>query len=221
MDIVIHVGLHRTGTTFLQREVFPKMKNINFLPNIKNKSFMIYGKLSEDKTNVISDEHFSGHPFKPHRFEDRFTISRRLYNLYPNARIIVVFRNKKSWVRSLYNQYIKKVRKKNGLTFDEWSEEVFDERSLCFEQYEKYLKKLFQNVLVLRYEELKDNPNCFVKKICKFIGTSVPAYNNIKINKGKNIETMNKIQILHKILGKLKIPDSIQKLFRNLVLKIN
>ena len=29
--LFIHIGLHRTGTTFLQREVFPKLQSVHFL----------------------------------------------------------------------------------------------------------------------------------------------------------------------------------------------
>jgi len=29
-NIVFHLGLHKTGTTFLQQEIFPKLSGVNY-----------------------------------------------------------------------------------------------------------------------------------------------------------------------------------------------
>ena len=38
-DIIIHVGLHKTGTTFLQKEIFSRMKNINYIYKGERETF--------------------------------------------------------------------------------------------------------------------------------------------------------------------------------------
>ena len=39
MDIVLHIGIQRTGSTFLQNEVFRKLENINFIGFWSRESF--------------------------------------------------------------------------------------------------------------------------------------------------------------------------------------
>ena len=106
--IVIHVGLHKTGTSFLQAEIFPKIKNVNYIGMLR------YGsKIYEDKLNIISDEELSVNPHLPpchgNYFDSgqRNVIAERLQSIFPNAKIILGIRNKDTWLRSVYSQYVK------------------------------------------------------------------------------------------------------------------
>lgn len=68
-DVVIHIGLPRSGTTFLQKEIFKKSPKVKYIDRRKDKSFQTFKEgikwylsddfpsfLSKNKTNVISDE---------------------------------------------------------------------------------------------------------------------------------------------------------------------
>jgi len=56
--VVFHVGLHMTGTTFLQRKVFLNIKEIELFVE-GNKKWYADTKLSDGKINVISNENLS------------------------------------------------------------------------------------------------------------------------------------------------------------------
>ncbi len=151
----------------------------------------ILGVKSNEKPLLISDEYLSAHYFldaKGYRFGSRYDIANRLKKLFPNANIIIVLRNKDEWVKSFYVQYIKSVSRPN-ISFDEFKDILYKSGTLDFEQYVKYLREKFTQVLVLHYEELKNNPKEFIRKICEFIGVEMPA--NIE-NRKTNIRLSNR-----------------------------
>ena len=175
-DIIIHVGLHKTGTTFLQEEVFSRIKKVNYTGILRYDT-----KIYKDKINIISDEDLSIRPHLPVNHKDylncnqRFVIAKRLHSIFPTAKIIIGIRNKDSWLRSVYSQYVKS----GGIyNYDRFICESFDHRFLDFDSYIDYLNDLFNEVLVYRFEDLKQNPFNFVKNICDFIGLDTPRFEN-------------------------------------------
>lgn len=125
-NIVIHLGLHKTATKFLQVDFFPKLKDYFYIPkHTYEREFLdillhddtpvfeakkealksTISKLSENSKNVIiSNELFSGNPF--FRYSTRFTCLKRLHELYPNAKLILSLRGQKGMIDSLYREYI-------------------------------------------------------------------------------------------------------------------
>jgi len=190
-DIFIHVGLPKTGTTFLQINVFPKM-DINFLSHIPDMygtltNFILSGKLSKDKPTLISDENLYGNIYGIQNYDTNFNIASRIKILYPNAKIIVTFRNKDEWLQSLhkqlrYNPYTSDSIHKNLDDFKTFKN-LISKDFLDFEKYTFYLDTLFDDVLVLRYEDLKNEPDWFIRRICNFINVPFPKYTNQYINK--------------------------------------
>jgi hypothetical protein len=183
-NIVLHLGLHKTGTSFLQAEVFPKIKNVSFP---RNGIFRFGTKIYENKLNIISDEELSVNPhLPPCHFEylesnQRYVIAERLHLLFPQAKIILGIREKKSWLRSVYSQYIKG----GGIhNYDDFVNQDFDSGFLDFESYIECLKTYFDEVLIYHFEDLKKDPISFVKKICNFIGKDVPQFENKIYEKG-------------------------------------
>jgi sulfotransferase family protein len=224
--IFIHVGLHKTGTTFLQKKVFPKMHDVNLITVfnteiIGNKNFILCSMLSDIKINLISDEALSCVPYSPGITQNRYEIASRLYRLFPNAKIIVTFREKSSWIKSVYKQYHKKDRATMGISFDVWYDTIFDKDLLDYKKYELFLKGLFSDVLVLQYEELKEQPDEFIKKICMFMGVSLPKYENIIINKSLSDKNSERIRKMNRILDKLKMPYYVKWLTRKIIMKLN
>jgi len=184
VNIVIHLGLHKTGTSFLQAEIFPKIKNVGFP---RNGTFRYGTKIYEDKLNIISDEELSVNPHLPPCHinylgpEQRFVIAERLHSIFPDAKIILGIRNKDTWLRSVYSQYVKGGGVHN---FDSFISNDFDHRFLDFDSYINCLKGLFNEVLVYHFEELKQDPNSFVRNICDFIGVDAPPFENNIYEKG-------------------------------------
>lgn len=180
--IVIHLGLHKTGTSFLQAEVFQRIKNVNYIGMLR------YGtKIYDNKLNIISDEELSVNPHLPPCHgnyldsEQRTVIAKRLHSIFPEAKIILGIRNKDTWLRSVYSQYVKGGGVHN---FDSFVSNVFDHHFLDFESYIDCLKGLFNEVLIYRFEDLKQDPNSFVSNICDFIGVDAPPFKNKIYEKG-------------------------------------
>ena len=84
-NIVVHVGLPRAGSSFLQHLVFPNMNNVNLV----NRDFL-YGCFSDDKINLISNEIIS--------YNDRVKRIHVIKKLYPDARIIFIRRKIDTWI---------------------------------------------------------------------------------------------------------------------------
>ena len=105
--IILHLGLHKTGTTYLQRRIF-NQKNINL---ITNPNYAITNwHIEPNKINILSMEALS--LSMPHSKEQKRTKCNReeildhLKKLFPDAKIILGIRNKQSWLKSCYNEYI-------------------------------------------------------------------------------------------------------------------
>ena len=190
--VFIHVGLHKTGTTFLQNEVFPKIPEINYQRKVDLTTSVVEGKI-----NLFSDENLDGGSYrlfsKP---TDRYKIAMNLYKMFPNAGIIVCLRDEKSWLRSAWKQYVMSYY---GYTFNEYCKKM-DKETLNFKGYVLYLSNLFSdNVLVTNYETLVKDPQSFVKGICDFIGVETPTFENKETYKSLSYSQTNAIILFDKI----------------------
>ncbi|MBL4670178.1 MAG: sulfotransferase domain-containing protein, partial [Flavobacteriales bacterium] len=116
----IHIGMPRTGTTFLQRKVFPNIDGFQAysLPySHYNEAFhkMIYmddslydenefkheiAQLKGDNI-ILSNENFIGQSLFYHH-SNRTRIAQRLHKAMPNATIILYLRNQLDLLKSLY-----------------------------------------------------------------------------------------------------------------------
>jgi len=168
--VFIHVGMHKTGTTFLQEEVFPNISGINYQRKID-----LTTKVEPGKINLFSDENLDGGSYRLFANpKDRYTIAYNLRQMFPTAKIIICIRDKDEWIQSAYKQYTLSYF---GYTFLEYFRRM-NKETLDFTTYAVYLQNLFgrDNVLVLNYQDLKNDPHAFVELICDFIGVEVPMY---------------------------------------------
>jgi len=170
--VIIHVGMHKTGTTFLQTQIFPKIPNINYQTKVD-----LTTKVIPNQINLFSNENLDGGSYRLFKdVKDRYTIAHNLRQMFPTAKIIICVRDKDAWLQSAYKQYAMAYF---GYTFLEYFRK-FDKRVLDFDVYVKYLQSLFgvDNVLVTSYENLKNEPEEFVDRICSFIGVDAPTFEN-------------------------------------------
>ena len=118
-EVFIHIGLTKTGSSFLQDKIFHKNSKVNYLGKWKNNypnwliefsyfdqiafennferlSAEIRSKLSNKKPNLISSESFSrvGGVFMGQ--------SQRIKKIFPDAKIIIVLRHPISHLKSFY-----------------------------------------------------------------------------------------------------------------------
>ena len=135
-DIIIHIGLPKTGTTFLQTKVFPFLNNVfernsqliyeykqtpfDDLINGKFKTFNqkdfeyfkneIYKFINEsvkESTILISREQYSRYMHWMKHDEINEILFKRLKEIFPNAKFFFVVRKQDEWVDSVYNQQVK------------------------------------------------------------------------------------------------------------------
>ena len=170
-EIFIHVGLPKTGTSWLQQNLFPKI-NVHLIR--KRKDFV---NIPNNGKILISIESLSG--------SFRFPVDYRNYlaygmkTVYPDAKIIVGLREKDSWLKSMYNQGVKR-----GVfeeSFEEWKNNL-DPRILDFDSYIKKLNELFDDVFVYRFEDFKKDKKKVIEDMCRFLDVEVPVYEDSRIN---------------------------------------
>lgn len=206
-EIYIHVGYPKCASTFLQQEVFPKLDGVNFLYKYMNNKYKIdhvlwasFGKLEEGK-NLISSELLSGNQLIYHKYCSGLEMLDRLKRLYPNAKIILIERNKEDWLKSLYQQH----RADGGTAihfngYQDWYDNHLDHNILHFDEYRKKLYNTFDDVCFIKFEDFKKNNEKYIKKICDFIGVDVPVYEK-KIRKPRLKEKHLKVSYFFGKLG--------------------
>src|SRR5258706_14314689 len=109
-DLYIHVGYPKTGTTFLQNEIFPKLQEVNYIKSllirpetsriIRQDEFSFdYDQIQNNLErhfvkgkNVLSNEGLIGDFFLCKLVNNKL-IADRLKRLFPNAKIIISLRN--------------------------------------------------------------------------------------------------------------------------------
>lgn len=177
-QVILHIGLHKTGTTFLQQEIFPKLKGVNYKIYYEMQDY----KIKDGAVNLISCENLSGSLLASIKF-GAFERNALLYGmkaLYPNARIIVGFRDKKAWLYSVYCQHIKQ-----GRLYRSYNAflRTIPAEYIDFNSYECLICELFDDVYVYYFEAIQKDVDGFVRDICDFIGVPVPIFVNKKFNK--------------------------------------
>ncbi|WP_419911903.1 hypothetical protein [Hoeflea sp.] len=122
---ILHVGLHKSASTYLQRQIFPQSKHhlLLTLPYTSHNGplqLLQYGddtayskdllqeelaKLPTDSL-ILSDEGLSGCPLPLHNV-NRSMIARRLSEVFPDAEIVLFLRDQRDYCISHYSSYIK------------------------------------------------------------------------------------------------------------------
>ena len=110
-----HVGMHKTGSTWMQKNIFSPHKNINFLDHdyiyqniihpFNNEFDLILPSIKnnlKDGLNIFSSERLSGNPHSG--YYDTSLLIDRMHKISPDAKIIIVLREQKSMIVSCYKQ---------------------------------------------------------------------------------------------------------------------
>lgn len=186
--IIIHVGMHKTATTFLQEELFPKIAEQNPQINFIDTFSIDMDIKDSSKLTIISDENLDGGSYRLFRnHEHRDRIARNIARMFPNAEIMICIRGKKSWLKSAYKQFVVGY----GWTgsFGEYVS-FMDPEVLKFEKYIMLLEELFKEVHVIHFDELVLNPERFVGNVCNILDVPIPhdinfSRKNVSITNGQ------------------------------------
>lgn len=162
--IIFHVGLEKTATTFLQRSVFPKFRDVVFIPKREYRNAESIIKAKPEKTVLIS------HEFGRRDFEAEM---RKFAKLYPQARPVIVFREHAGWLASYYRFLVKRGMNATFREFFDLDENkgLWKKEELVYFKDIKLLEQLYdQKPLVLFHDDLKKDPQGFIERLKDYCG---------------------------------------------------
>jgi hypothetical protein len=171
--IFFHVGLHKTGTTFLQKAVFPKWKEITYIPWPNLELFL---RLDVTKTYLVSREGLSGKNRAHH--DERDASLKRLSELFPDAQILISFRKHSGYITSSYRQYL---QRGGPARFEQYFDlendgGVMRRDDFVFRRKLESLEKHFgRRPFVFLHEELSGNLDSLLRDMEGYIGGKAPA----------------------------------------------
>lgn len=197
--VVVHIGVHKSGTTWLQKSFFTNHPDLDFVNDynepwkdnlikylIKNdnqfspkraqeilvNSIKSNKSQSASKTIIISSEDLAGHPYSG--AYNREEIAKRISQAFPEAKILITIRNQYDAIYSIYNTMVRLgyLGKINDMLNEEfWIRPGFNKS--FFDYYKIYQLYLDfykkENILLLSKEELSDNPVEYTNKLCDFL----------------------------------------------------
>jgi hypothetical protein len=192
--VVVHLGLPKTGSKFLQHKFFTEITGTSYCdPKKTHKDFLTYFYLANEfefsprhaaqlylqgcegfapsQNQVLSQESFYSVPWEGTVLRKRHCD--RLAAIFPQAHVVLVLRNQPDMLRSLYLHYIK-----SGGTVP-WKK-FLDSRKhplvmtvdyFKYGQYVDYLFSIFgkERVSVLFYEDFFNSPVAYLNSWCDIL----------------------------------------------------
>lgn len=197
----IHVGLQKTGSTWLQEGLFsnhPQLEvygSLSRVPRqINNHIAKFYSdsfefddwitqfkklvKTSSGKTTGLSNEQFSGHQWS---MDQGINLAERIKRVFGDVKIILILRNPVSFIQSGFIQSIKsgsEVRSLDKILGDDRARKNIIKR-ISFKKLIEAYNENFSEVLVLPYELLKQDESEFIARICSFLEVESIDYSAI------------------------------------------
>jgi hypothetical protein len=196
---VIHIGYHKTGTTWLQRKMFASAelgyRRIRFtqddvdLYRVHDFDFdparcraEMARKLErcerEGLIPVISMMRLSGNPHAG-GYDSRI-LADRIAAVFPGASVIAVVREQRSMILSTYAQYVKMggpcSLRAYLLTPDDSRRPGFRFEQFRYDRLVAHYQRLFgrERLLVETYERFRDEPQAFAETVAAFCGGKAP-----------------------------------------------
>ena len=154
--VYFHVGLGKTGSTFLQDRFFPRLMDIKYLPRNRFHRAQTFIANHPSSAILISRE-----------FDQQLEMeARKFAESFPEAQPIIVLRRPDSYIASQYRRAVK-----NGFRgsfkdfFDlDQDEGYFKQSDLQYDEQIAMLSELFsQPVNVLFYEDMKADLNGYLE----------------------------------------------------------
>ncbi|MEO0829382.1 MAG: hypothetical protein AAFY03_02875 [Pseudomonadota bacterium] len=194
---LIHIGYHKTATSWLQRRLFLPDCGYQQIANHREVWEKIISPLEhrfdtdavggffrdrikdcpDGVVPVISSEPLCGNPF--YGANGRARNAQRLAALFPKARILITIRAQSSMLRSTYMQYLHRGGTETPLSFFTARSipgyPRFDPEHFCYDALASLYLDLFEQVLVVPQEALIQSAADFSRAINVFAGAPPDA----------------------------------------------
>lgn len=205
----LHIGIHKTATTYLQDQLEASFINNNatlYIPRDEFRSLVAQKKLREKIRTasakqikvVISDENILGHTHFISGNKNIYTnIEKRIRNIEKEMctkklNIFISLRNIATFLPSAYCEYL---RHSPYISFNEFSKNIDIKNTSWYEIFRSTIKKNKKiNFYIFKFEEFEQKKNKLIKKI---------SFNEIKkfesnIKQSRQSFTNEEIKILSK-----------------------
>jgi len=226
---IVHIGFPRSASTFIQDSFFPKvkkmdylgkphskeihlaMRNLNYLDNesyLESKASEVLKSAVKEKPIIISNEGISHAELGTSITQDPYVIAKRLREIFGDATIIIIIREQLNWFESYYLRRTKSYLM--GGLFQSPNEFFFNHYHspgngvlgrIDYLKIYKSFKKVFSDVEIIPYEELKFDRELFIEKLINIVGEKI----SIDDFKPINVKT-TKLRILFGYMNRLIIP---------------
>jgi len=194
---IVHVGYHKTASTWLQVSVFPHLADVRYgdpllahfivnLATAADPTFFAAGFRSVlrqiDQISggplLLSNEGLSGSLWDDD--ETGLRNAERLHGLLPAARILMAVRRQDEMLRSIHGQYVNEGGTRPLRAFVEGRGVPGSRFSLRHLEYDRLVGRyvdLFgrDRVWVVPYEYLRACPERFLDRLCQMLGTRLIA----------------------------------------------
>ena len=166
-EIYIHVGMGRVGSTFLQYQVFPKIRGLHYIQRTRfRQAKKIIGKGKSDKY-LVSGE-------LDNRYIEKYI--KVFADPYNFARPILIIRRHDEWIASQYRRYLKNGNHWRFTDFFDLEDDkgYWKQESLNYYPNILLLEKYFQHKpMVLLYDDLRKDSKAFIHQIVEYMDAEI------------------------------------------------
>lgn len=208
-EIFFHVGLGKTGTTYLQYKVFPKLKDIFYIQRTRYKNSLQIIERSSQTKILVSNE-----------FDRQLEQEAKWFSAkYPEAKVIIVFRRHDSWIASQYRRFVKNGFYKDFSDFFDIDNDMgeWKRSELNYSGKIQIIEKYFTHKpLVLFYEDMKRDPYGFLDTIARFTKTDYDKeeVSLSPIHRSYNEKQLRIFRKLGKVIFRYHIPKARQPVIK-------
>lgn len=164
--IFYHVGTGKTGTTYLQYRVFPKLKGIQYIQRTKFKRYPQLIAKSHSERILLSRE-----------FDQQLEREIKAFTKhYPDTTPIIVFRRHDSYIASQYRRFVKNGFRGSFTDFFDLDQDegYFKQIDLNYQHQIKLLEQYFTKPpIVLIYEDMRADPEAFFRQFAELVGAEL------------------------------------------------
>ena len=225
MDVTLHIGLPKTGTTFLQKNFFPRLENVKYVHQTDPIYNLVDGLNHKSVKLILSSERFSGDPYKGNWLQQFVVNVHFLKNTFPQSRVVLGLRDHKELALSLYSQYL---HQGGTLPINEFygvkgmispSDFSFKERiSLLYDLFDRDKTFLYwQSSLLINSEEVIEGLTGFIESSLSKTTDFADKSHNKSVGK-KNGELLRRFNQIDKALHNKKLPGLRNSLLQRLKL---
>ncbi|GAB4382577.1 MAG: hypothetical protein Kow0075_14480 [Salibacteraceae bacterium] len=168
----MHLGLEKTGSTFLHERVFTKLSGIRYHRKSRFRYF-------EQIVDLAPTEN---HLFRFETDREFFNVVDRIVAHRPDAFVFFVLRRHDSWLKSKYNYHIRKHGFKSLREFFDMDNDMGEWKKsemLLKPKIDYALQKFPGRVLLLNYDELRSDRRKFIGHILTFTGAELNDFKGL------------------------------------------